>query len=278
MRKQQKKQEKKQVKRQEKKVRQPREPRSESKKEYIVQARSLRPPTLYLPSWLAYELAVGAVEASPYEIGWLGQIHVVQGGLYLNKVYLVKQKTTGATFEWDEQAYDEWYQKIAMDDLWRREHGHLELSPLLGCVVHSHVQMGTFFSGTDEEVNNSFINRPWMVALVLNTKGEYKAQIVYQEPIIAKRDLTVKIADTPAPGLRPKQEIIAEVKEKTAHANPTVYSGGSSGYSGYDSYGRRSPGSPGGGHYPYDHYNRHQSRESKTEGDQQPALIPLDSL
>lgn len=185
--------------------------------------RGIRPCTLVIPRWLMYELQVSAKEAAPDEIGWMGQVRPVDSGIFLGKCHLVKQKVSGATFEWDEKAYDTWFQDIAMGDLKRREEKRTEIMPELKCVVHSHVQMGTFFSGTDEEVNRSFANSPWMVALVINTKGDMKAKLVYQEPIVASVDLKVEIADDLYGGLRPKQEIIAEVREKISKPTYTSY-------------------------------------------------------
>lgn len=196
--------------------------------------RGIRPCTLVIPRWLIYELQVSAKEASPDEIGWMGQVKPIESGIFLGQCHLVKQKVSGAAFEWDEKEYDQWFQDIAMGDLKRREDKIPEIMPQLKCVVHSHVQMGTFFSGTDEEVNRSFANCPWMVALVINTRGDLKAKLVYQEPIIASVDLKVEIADDLYAGLRPKQEIIADVRNKISKTSYSyTYVQGSENYAEY---------------------------------------------
>ena len=75
---------------------------------------------------------------------------------------------------------------------------------------HSHVNMGTFFSGTDLQAIEDLKNESFTIAVVVNKKYELKASLKIYKPIpIYKDDIKVMILPEPMP-----EDLVAEVEEK----------------------------------------------------------------
>jgi len=83
---------------------------------------------------------------------------------------------------------------------------------------HSHVNMSCFWSGTDRDTIERF-KLPWLVSIVGNKKGEYKARLDMLEPFGLTLD-GLPLSMTADPQLL--EEVAAEVKEKVTVVNIPV--------------------------------------------------------
>ena len=89
---------------------------------------------------------------------------------------------------------------------------------------HSHVNAGCFWSGTDEATIERFSNG-WMLSIVGNKLGEYKARVDLYEPFrITIDELPLTVAYPIDKGLRVKVE--DEIKEKVHKTFFPTWKGG----------------------------------------------------
>lgn len=105
-----------------------------------------------------------------YEIGGFGYVRMDKDGdFYVDEVFLAKQCVTGSTVDFMDDGLEHAIAKAAADD---------RLDDLKFC-WHSHVNMGAFWSGTDESMIEGMNNgmTPYIVSLVQNKKGEHKQRV-----------------------------------------------------------------------------------------------------
>lgn len=97
-----------------------------------------------------------------------------QWAFVVGKVYLVKQEAGGADVEMDEDALADFTFQMIKEGKDQLPRGWW----------HSHVNMGVFFSGTDDTtINTDFKNDSFTVSIVVNKKREHKASaVIWQEP------------------------------------------------------------------------------------------------
>lgn len=80
------------------------------------------------------------------------------------------------------------------------------------CWIHSHVDMDAFFSQIDiDTYEKTLNNKSWVIALVVNKRGEYKAVLQQYAPFPFTWDLKVEIE---YPLVDVAKEIYAEISKK----------------------------------------------------------------
>ena len=124
------------------------------------------------------------IDQCEYEISGIGKLEVTPKGFYLVDVTILKQKVTGATTDIDIDALGAFAYELTKngDDLkyWR-------------CWFHSHANMSAFFSGTDTDTIAKSTDHDYMVSLVGNHAGEWRARYDNFVPIHATAELSVQV-------------------------------------------------------------------------------------
>ena len=115
------------------------------------------------------------IDLCQYEIGGFGYVTInKEGNFYVDEVFLAKQNVTGTTVDFVDAGLSDAIMKAV-------EAGRNK--ELMFC-WHSHVNMGAFWSGTDETMIAGMNNgmTPYLVSLVQNKSGEHKARVDYYNP------------------------------------------------------------------------------------------------
>lgn len=126
------------------------------------------------------------------EIAWHGTVKRGTGDkshvFYIKDVYLYPQKVAAATVKVDDDKYTQWSDKQDADAFNnRRFQGH------------SHVNMGTFYSGTDQDNKQAFmqdlLDDDYYIFLVTNKKQEHNFEIydLTQNIIFENKDIDFKV-------------------------------------------------------------------------------------
>ena len=105
-----------------------------------------------------------------YEIGGFGYVTMDKDGNFLvDDVFLVKQTVTGTSVDFMDEGLDYAIQKAATDD---------RLNDLKFC-WHSHVDMGAFWSATDDDMIEGMNNgmTPYIVSLVQNKSHQHEQRV-----------------------------------------------------------------------------------------------------
>lgn len=114
----------------------------------------------------------------PTECNGVAKLELIDGKQTITQVEVLKQTVSGTTAEHDK------------DDLMRFFSERSEAGDAHQWKVqwHSHVNMGTFFSGQDESAIQEIGNggADWLVSLVFNKAGDYKARIDIFKPFAMK--------------------------------------------------------------------------------------------
>lgn len=145
--------------------------------------------------------------------------------LVVGEVYLLDQEAAGSEVEMSEEAIAKFTDQMM-------EQGATQLPRLWW---HSHVDMGAFFSTTDDIAMDDLNNGTWGVALVMNKREEMKASVNIYYPIRHTFD-DVDITYEVPPLTIPKEiqdEVAAKVKEMKLPELPAL-TGKGHGYSGID--------------------------------------------
>lgn len=107
----------------------------------------------------------------PTEIAAMGYVtNNEDGDFYVDEVFLVPQEVTGSSVDFLSKGMVYAVEKAI-------EEGRI--NDLRFC-WHSHVNMGAFWSGTDEGMIEDIRDSgpvPWFISLVSNKKGEWKARL-----------------------------------------------------------------------------------------------------
>lgn len=104
------------------------------------------------------------------EIGAFGYITMQDGHFYVDEVFLVPQEVSGTSVDYVSEGFMYAIQKATNDE---------RLNDLR-FAWHSHVNMGAFFSSTDESMVRTIRDAgalPWFVSLVTNKKNETYARL-----------------------------------------------------------------------------------------------------
>lgn len=178
------------------------------------------------------------------EIAWHGTVRRGEGAkshiFYIKDVYLYPQKIAAATVQVDDDKYTQWSDKQDADSFNnRRFQGH------------SHVNMGTFYSGTDETNKNAFLqdllDDDYYIFLVTNKRQEHNFEIydLAQNIIFENKDIDFRVYLTENELLESiPDEISNYCTKQTYQSSPATYNS-YSGYSGYNGLGSTKSSWPG---------------------------------
>ena len=120
----------------------------------------------------AYFKMLSLVQNFSTEVAWNGTVERCSNNTFLiNDILVYPQTVTGATVNTDQEKFQTWMNELDDDTINSlRFHGH------------SHVNMGAYFSGTDDGDHASHIaafNRPdqFFIFMVINKKLEFKVRV-----------------------------------------------------------------------------------------------------
>lgn len=122
------------------------------------------------------------IDGCKTEISGLGKIKETENGFQLVDVEILKQTVTGATTELDEDALGAFAFELHEQEEDLRE---------WVCWWHSHANMKAFFSGTDIATIKETTEQKYLVSLVGNHAGDWKARLDIYEPAHATAELDV---------------------------------------------------------------------------------------
>ena len=163
-------------------------------------------PDVFVPSTIISKLQA-YIDGCKLEISGLGYVSVLSNGdLHVTDVHLLEQECTGGTTELDMAAVGNYMMEHAdrMQDI------HLWW--------HSHVNMTVFWSQTDHDNISDLKGMGWLLSIVGNKKGEWKARLdVYTPFRITLDDLPIQIYEPVAGELHAdcRAEIEAKVRLRT---------------------------------------------------------------
>ena len=159
--------------------------------------------TLYIPL-LSYQKIMGYADVCDTEITGFADVTFDddRNGLVVGEVFLLEQVGAASEVEMSEESIGKFTNECM-------KKGMTQLPRLWW---HSHVNMGAFFSGTDEQAMKDLKNESWSVALVVNKKEEMKATLNLYQPV------ELQVTDLPVVVLYPKygelEELRTEVEQK----------------------------------------------------------------
>lgn len=153
------------------------------------------------------------IKLVPTEVSGLGKVEKIDGELFITDVYLLEQVVSGVSTDLDTEAVSKF-----ITDMVRKgeDPGDIKLW------WHSHANMDTFWSGTDENTAERFQNG-WMLCIVGNRHGKYRVRFDIYEPIRATVDrLELKVAWKVSQKEREKLEKEVSSKVSSYHS-PRVH-------------------------------------------------------
>lgn len=119
------------------------------------------------------------------EIGMFGYVTMKDGDFYVDDVFLVEQTVTGSSVDFADEGLEYAIQRAIKDD---------RIGDLMFC-CHSHVNMGAFWSPTDEDMIEGMNNgmTPYLVSLVINKRGETEQRVDFYNPPGPLGDFTSQV-------------------------------------------------------------------------------------
>jgi len=157
------------------------------------------------PAWEKINMYIQATEE---EISGLAtaKLNEHKSKIIVNDVRIWKQKCSSATTE--VTANEETIKLV--EEFKKDGHNMQDI-----CVWwHSHANMSAFFSGTDDETIDNWVNQRFLVAVVGNRAGEFKGKISIKEPIPCILDDITVTREPDKYDLKLQKKIEKEVKEK----------------------------------------------------------------
>lgn len=118
----------------------------------------------------AWEKILAYVDLIDKEIAAFGYIEPHESGyMYVKDVFLVPQEVSGSEVDFTSEGLNYAVEKSIEDDCPEQ----------LRFLMHSHVNMGAFWSDTDEQMIEKLgsTGAPWFVNVVMNKKGEHKCRL-----------------------------------------------------------------------------------------------------
>lgn len=107
-------------------------------------------PAFLMFSDVAMAKMLSLIMRCPIEVGWQGTVRKISKGHYLvDDIFIYPQATTAASIWIDDLRFGIWQNKICMEDP--------EFFDSIRFHGHSHVNMATFASSTDRELQESWI-------------------------------------------------------------------------------------------------------------------------
>lgn len=152
------------------------------------------------------------VRACPKEIGGMGKVvyDPATKAFTVTEAYLLHQEVTGSETELDDSSLATLMYET------RNDPGHLKWW------WHSHVNMDTFWSGTDRSTIDTFGKRGWFTATVFNKSGKYRSALAFKaehtlfgNTTVTYDDVTTHVQEVHNPSHAAwEEEYKAKVKEK----------------------------------------------------------------
>lgn len=223
--------------------------KSKDRDEFKTTLKSMKKipiPTIYLTR-RCYETMFMLVDEVSTEVSWLGIVQRVGDDYLIDEIFVPEQKVSGAYTQMEESGIEE----VALEIL-EREGG----DDMLSCLRfwgHSHVNMGVFPSGTDDQQMEEFCedlveqnaDNKFFVRGIFNKKGDAKFDVWDIEAGFQIHDCPWAVF---TPKESPERTALKErIKEKVSHFNDRSsswsdrYDGTQYGYPSY-------PGAGGGSH------------------------------
>ena len=127
--------------------------------------------TLINDTWQTITDYVRLIDA---EIGMFGYVTMIDGNFYVDEVFLVQQEVSGASVDFADAGLEYAINKAIEDG---------RIDDLKFC-CHSHVEMGAFWSATDEDMISGMNNgmTPYLVSLVINKRHETEQRVDFYNP------------------------------------------------------------------------------------------------
>lgn len=114
------------------------------------------------------------VDAVEGEISGMGTVSVKDGVYTVTDVWLLKQECTAASTK---------IEAAALADLRAEAYAQGKAPEGFQLWWHSHVNMATFWSGTDKStMAELLVDVPWMLFIVVNKKRSIRSRVEYREP------------------------------------------------------------------------------------------------
>ena len=181
-----------------------------------VDTKNIARPVVYI-SPTAYLKMLLYVRDTDVEIAWHGTVerNQEQNWYHIKDVFLYPQIIRAATVDTDQEKYQEWLQNIEDDEVFNN----------IRFQGHSHVNMGTFPSGTDLNMYNNFLQvlpkNDYYIFMIMNKSGSVTC-FIYD---LAK-NLIYETADIDIRILGPKtHNLIKDINtEKEKYCEKPVYS------------------------------------------------------
>lgn len=143
-----------------------------------------------------------AVKANSKEVGGFGYIEEDNGFIIVEKAFMVPQEVSAGEVDFeDTEALPYAIDKSIADNCIEK----------LRFSWHSHGNMNTFWSGTDENAITKFGSQgtPWIVSVVVNNKGENRARLdIFDVPVVGHQMWEAQLQVLRLP------EVVSEVAEQ----------------------------------------------------------------
>jgi len=124
-----------------------------------------------LENWRVYicrrvfeEMLYLAKKSAPSEIQMLAEVSLEGKQFNIERLHLLKQTVSGASASFDPQAVAELVSTAQHPEKLRGW-------------IHSHVDMGNFWSGTDEDTIKRLCTAGWLLSIVMCTNGSMRARL-----------------------------------------------------------------------------------------------------
>jgi len=179
-------------------------------------------------------------DAAVGEVSGLGIVSQEEDRMVVRDVYILEQECSAADTELDPEAISK-----LMADLIRNDKDPAKLK----FWWHSHVNMGVFWSGTDDSCAET-LSREYAFSTVVNKKGESKTRLDLYNPFRITVD-NIKLIELSAEDEGLKEQCANDVKEKVRRA---TYSSNINKHQRYNAYGYNNS------YYDDDYYN-HWNKE-----------------
>lgn len=154
----------------------------------------------------AYDKLFSYVRAVDLEISGLGIVNKIKGGYEIEDVMTFKQRCSAAYTDLNRKAIS----NTLLDLVKQNRHKDTKKIKLWW---HSHVHMGTFWSGTDDATCLRLANDDYWVSIVVNHEKQIKCRVELAKPFRMSVD-DVPFETDGTPTNEPIQEFINEAKAK----------------------------------------------------------------
>lgn len=169
---------------------------------------------------LAKKKIFGYASLITEEISGLAYLRMVNGVPTISDPVLLKQVCSAARTELDQTTVAEFLEALMMDE------SKVADMDLLRVWWHSHGRIGVGWSGTDDATIEMLVaGNPWLLSLVVNTKGDYKCRVDFTHPVRNTID-NIQLIETPVEQDEEFLEILkAEIAEKVTFGGSPMFSG-----------------------------------------------------